>query len=100
MLRVLRFLFGIDTIESRWMAYLLTASVAHACLLKGIGYLHDYPGWPGWLLFMLSPLTAVVIGVNLLALVRRGREAAPERADRTVGPSAERESVEGPLQRQ
>lgn len=81
MLRLLRFLVGIDAIESRWMAYLLTASVAHACTLKGIGYLQQYPGWIGWLLFLLSPLTAVVIGVNLLTLVRRGREAAA--ADRS-----------------
>ncbi len=76
MLRILRFLFGIDAIESRWMAYLLTASVAHACTLKGIGYLNQYPGWFGWFLFALSPLTAVVIGVNLVTLVARNRGAA------------------------
>ena len=93
MLRMLRFLFGIDTIESRWMACLLTASVAHACTLKGISYLHQYPGWMGWLLFLLSPLTAVVIGVNLLALVRRSKESAAERTDRPGAP-------ETPLQRQ
>jgi heme/copper-type cytochrome/quinol oxidase subunit 2 len=74
MLRILRFMFGIDVIESRWMAYLLTASVAHACSLKGIGYLEQYHGWLGWLLFALSPLTAVVIGVNLINLVKH-REA-------------------------
>ena len=76
MLRILRFLFGIDAIESRWMAYLITASVAHACMIKGIGYVHQYPGWTGWLLFALSPLTAVVVGTNLLALVKRGQADA------------------------
>lgn len=81
MLRILRMLFGVDAIESRWMAYLLTGSVAHACAIKGIGYLHEYPGWFGWFLFALSPLTAVVIGTNLLALVKRGQEARTQRGE-------------------
>lgn len=81
MFRILRFMVGIDAIESRWMAYLLTASVAHACTLKGVGYLHQYSGWMGWLLFALSPLTAVVIGVNLLTLVKRGQEAKARSSD-------------------
>lgn len=88
MLRLLRFMFGIDAIESRWMAYLLTASVAHACVLKGVGYLEQYHGWLGWLLFALSPLTAVVVGINLITLVERrkaGGSAVPQRS--TAGSS-------------
>lgn len=92
MLRILRFLFGIDAIESRWMAYLITASVAHACTVKGIGYVHQYPGWAGWLLFALSPLTAVVVGTNLLALVKRGQTDAMQSAGKTGPDGAARHS--------
>lgn len=74
MKRLLKLMFGIEVIDRKWMAYLITFSVAHACTLKGVGYVHQYPGWLGWMLFFLSPLTAVVVGLNLLALVKR-REA-------------------------
>jgi len=82
MVRLLRFLFGIDTIASPWMAYLLTWSVAHACAIRGVGYLHLYPGGIGWLLFTLTSLTSMVVGVNLLELVKRARRyraALPEK---------------------
>jgi len=69
--RVLRALIGIDIIRERWMALLITFSVAQACGIKGFEYLAQYPGWLGWLLFALSPLTAVVVGINLLELTRR-----------------------------
>lgn len=75
MKRLLALMFGIAPIDRRWMAYLITFSVAHACTVKGTQYLHDYPGALGWALFFLSPLTAVVVGLNLLALVKRGNHA-------------------------
>jgi hypothetical protein len=71
MARLLRILFGIEPIRERWMALLLTFSVAHACLMKGFTYLEHYHGWVGWTLFVLSPFTAVVVGLNLLALTKR-----------------------------
>lgn len=88
MLRLLRFMFGIDAIDSRWMAYLLTASVAHACFVKGVDYLEQYPGWLGWLLFALSPLTAVVIGINLITLVKRRQADRSGAAQHTASGNA------------
>lgn len=73
MLRLLRPLIGIEAISKRWMALLLTASVAHACGLKGVYYLQHYPGWIGWTLFVACPFTAIVVGVNLIELTRRTR---------------------------
>ncbi len=73
MVRLLRFLFGVDPIASHWMAYMLTWSVAHACAIRGFSYLDRYPGWIGWLLFAATLLTAMVVGVNLLELVKRAR---------------------------
>lgn len=80
MTRILRCLFGIDAIDRRWMALLITFSVAHACGIKGIGYLEQYPGWLGWALFALSPLTAVVVGVNLLAVAKARTQAEGDAA--------------------
>jgi hypothetical protein len=61
---------GVDVIEKRWMALLMTASVAHACVIKGVHYLELYPGYLGLVFFILCPFTAVIVGVNLLALTR------------------------------
>jgi hypothetical protein len=63
-------MFGVDIIQKRWMALLMTASVAHACVIKGVHYLKIYPGYLGWTFFVLCPFTAVIVGVNLLALTK------------------------------
>ena len=75
MKRLLSLMFGIAPIDRRWMAYLITFPVAHACTIKGERYVHAYPGVLGWALFFLSPLTAVVVGINLMAVVKRGNDA-------------------------
>lgn len=51
---------------SRLLACLVILLVAHSCALKGFSYVATYPGWLGWLLFALSPFTAVVVGRTLL----------------------------------
>lgn len=79
MAKFLRVMFGIEPLRERWLALLLTFSVAQACTLKGVYYLEQYHGWVGWTLFALSPFTAVVVGVNLLALTKR--QQAPSRSE-------------------
>jgi uncharacterized membrane protein len=71
-------LLGVEIIRERWMALLVTFTVAHACTIKGLDYLEHFPGFLGWALFALSPLTALVVGINLLALTKRHRLAASE----------------------
>jgi hypothetical protein len=71
LIKLVRLAAGVDTIDKRWMVLVLTASVAHACCLKGIYYLQHYPGWPGWTLFAACPFTAIVVGINLLELTKQ-----------------------------
>ncbi len=80
MAKFLRTLMGLEVIRERWLAILITYSVAQACGMKGLLYLEQYHhSWFGWMLFALSPLTAVVVGVNLFALTRH-RAAEPKSA--------------------
>lgn len=79
-MRLLKFMFGIEILQSKWMACLVIFSIAHACALKGFGYLSEYPGWIGWTLFLLSPMTALVAGRTLMWAVTQQQqkaEAAP-----------------------
>lgn len=77
MAKFLRAMLVLEVIRERWLAILITYSVAQACGLKGMLYLEQYHyGWLGWVLFVLSPLTAIVVGINLLALTKRGRQQA------------------------
>lgn len=83
MVRLLRFLIGVEVIRSPWMAYVLTWSVAHACMLMGADYVHRYPGWIGWLIFAAASLTAMLVGVNLLELAKRAPGTVPPSPRRT-----------------
>jgi len=71
-----RMMFGVDVIDSRRFAYLLIFSIASGIGLRAWLYVDLYPGWFGWLLFALSPMTAVVAGVTILYAVKARQRAA------------------------
>jgi hypothetical protein len=74
-MKAVRMMFGVDVIDSRFLAYMLVFSIASGVGLRAWRYVDLYPGWFGWLLFALSPLTAVVAAVTILYAVRARQRA-------------------------
>ena len=67
---MVRKLARLFTIKTRWEAYLVIYAIAVGAVSRGILYLHQYPGWGGWLMFAACTGVVFVAGAKLLDATR------------------------------
>jgi hypothetical protein len=53
-------------IKSKFEAFLVIFGLAMGATERGVHYLHQYPGWSGWLLFAACPLAVFMAGARIL----------------------------------
>jgi hypothetical protein len=53
-------------IKSKFEAFLVIFGLAMGATERGVHYLHQYPGWGGWLLFAACPLAVFMAGARIL----------------------------------
>jgi len=73
-------------IRTRWEAWAVTWAIALGAVERGRHYLTLYPGWTGWMFFVVCLLVVFVAGPKLLDSVRpvARRQLAPRLAPRRV----------------
>lgn len=54
------------TIKTKFEAYLVIYGLGTGAVERGIHYLQRFPGWGGWLLFLLCPLAVFIAGGKIL----------------------------------
>jgi hypothetical protein len=67
-------------IKTRVEAFLVIYALGLGATERGIVYLHQYPGWGGWLLFIACSGAVFLAGAKILDALRyeRERQAALE----------------------
>ena len=60
-------------IKTKFEAFLIIYTLGAGAIERGVHYLHDYPGYGGWLLFAASPVAVFMAGARILESVERGR---------------------------
>ena len=54
------------TIKSKFEAYLIIYGLSTGAVERGMHYLLRFPGWAGWLLFLLCPIAVFMAGAKIL----------------------------------
>ncbi len=54
------------TIKSKFEAFLVIYGLGTGAVERGVHYLHQYPGWGGWLLFSVCPIAVFMAGGRIL----------------------------------
>ncbi len=65
-------------IKTRWEAYLIIYALALGATSRGTAYIHEYPGWGGYALFLACTGAVFLAGAKILDCLRyekMGREA-------------------------
>jgi len=63
---MLRRIFRIFTIKTKFEAYLVIYGLGTGAVERGMHYLQRFPGWAGWALFMLCPVAVFMAGAKIL----------------------------------
>ncbi|MHA6719598.1 hypothetical protein ACX40Y_09090 [Sphingomonas sp. RS6] len=53
-------------IKSKFEAFLVIFGLAMGAAERGVHYLHQYPGWGGWLLFGACPIAVFMAGARII----------------------------------
>ena len=67
---MLRRLGRLFVIRTRWEAWAVIWAIALGAVERGKTYLHTYPGWQGWMFFVVCTAVVFVAGPKLLDSVR------------------------------
>ncbi len=62
------------TIKTKFEAFLVIYGLGVGAVERGIHYLHQYPGWGGWLLFFVCPIAVFMAGARILDSLEQARE--------------------------
>ncbi len=54
------------TIKTKFEAYLVIYGLGAGAVERGMSYLHQYPGFGGWLLFAVCPISVFMAGARIL----------------------------------
>jgi hypothetical protein len=60
-------------IKTKFEAFLVIYGLGTGAVERGVHYLQQYPGRPGQLLFLCSPLAVFMAGARILDSVERAR---------------------------
>ena len=61
------------TIKTKFEAFVVIYGLGLGAVERGVHYLHQYPGFGGWLLFAVSPLAVFMAGTRILDSVERSQ---------------------------
>lgn len=53
-------------IKTKFEAYLVIYGLATGAVERGIHYFDRFPGWGGWVLFLLCPIAVFMAGAKIL----------------------------------
>jgi len=67
---MLRRLGRLFVIRTRWEAWAVIWAITLGAIERGKTYLATYPGWQGWMFFVVCTLVVFVAGPKLLDSVR------------------------------
>ena len=62
-------------IKTRFEAYLIIYGLALGAMTRGVDYLEQYPGWPGYMLMAATSGAVFLGGAKILDAIRYEREA-------------------------
>jgi hypothetical protein len=60
-------------IKTKFEAFMVIYVLGLGAVERGVHYVHQYPGFEGWLLFSVCPLTVIMAGARILDSVERGQ---------------------------
>ena len=76
MAHMLRKFSRLFVIKTRVEAYLIIYALATGAMARGKGYLTEYPGFGGWLLFLACSGSVFMAGAKILDAIRMSQERA------------------------
>ena len=62
------------TIKTKFEAFMVIYGLGLGAVERGTHYLHQYPGWGGWMLFAVCPIAVFMAGARILDSLDRARE--------------------------
>jgi len=62
------------TIKTKFEAFLVIYGLGAGAVERGIHYLHQYPGYGGWMLFAACPVAVFMAGGRLIDSVEHDRD--------------------------
>ncbi|MCW3837902.1 hypothetical protein ACFQ1E_18320 [Sphingomonas canadensis] len=63
---MIRKLSRLFTIKTKFEAYLVIYGLGTGAVERGVHYLDRFPGWGGWMLFLLCPIAVFMAGAKIL----------------------------------
>ena len=60
-------------IKTKFEAFLVIYGLGNGAVERGIHYLHQYPGYGGWLLFSVCPIAVFMAGARILDSIEKSR---------------------------
>lgn len=64
-------LLRLFTIKTKFEAFLVIYGLGVGAIERGMRYLDTYPGWGGWMLFLVCPIAVFMAGARILDSVER-----------------------------
>ncbi len=61
-------------IKTKFEAFLVIYGLGVGAVERGVHYLHQYPGYGGWLLFALCPAAVFMAGARVLDSLERAKD--------------------------
>lgn len=58
-------------IKTKFEAFLVIYGLGTGAVERGVHYLHQYPGFGGWLLFAVCPIAVFMAGARILDSIER-----------------------------
>ena len=62
-------------IKTRFEAFVIIYALALGAMSRGAEYLTQYPGWPGWMLFLACSVAVFMAGAKILDCLTYERAA-------------------------
>jgi hypothetical protein len=60
------------TIKTKFEAYLVIYGLGTGAVERGMHYLDRYPGYGGWMLFLVCPIAVFMAGAKILDSIEAG----------------------------
>ena len=60
-------------IKTKFEAFMVIYGLGLGAVERGVHYLHQYPGYGGWMLFAVCPVAVFMAGARILDSVERNR---------------------------
>jgi len=58
-------------IKTKFEAFMVIYGLGMGAVERGVHYLHQYPGFGGWLLFSVCPIAVFMAGARILDSIER-----------------------------